>query len=89
MFVELMPLLAGRAVLITLAKADDKALRVNVIPAQAKADENPALSTPLTYTGATEGFAARECGLGARGQAGLATRPVDRVRNGAENPEAD
>jgi PRTRC genetic system protein E len=50
-FVELMPLLAGRTVLITVAKVDDKTLRVNVIPALAKADDNPALSTPLTYTG--------------------------------------
>ena len=50
MFVELMPLLAGRTVLITVAKVDDKTLRVNVIP-HGKADENPALSTPLTYTG--------------------------------------
>ena len=54
MFVELMPLLAGRTVLITVAKVDDKTLRVNVIPTQAKADENPALSTPLTYTGPPE-----------------------------------
>ena len=54
MFVELMPLLAGRTVLITVAKVDDKTLRVNVIPAQAKADENPALTTPLTYTGPPE-----------------------------------
>ena len=30
MFVELMPLLAGRTVLITVAKVDDKTLRVNV-----------------------------------------------------------
>ncbi len=54
MFIELMPLLAGRTVLITVAKVDDKTLRVNVIPAQAKADENPALTTPLTYTGSPE-----------------------------------
>jgi PRTRC genetic system protein E len=53
-FVELMPLLAGRTVLITVAKLDDKTLRVNVIPTQAKADENPALTTPLTYTGSPE-----------------------------------
>ena len=50
MFVELMPLLAGRTVLITVAKVDDKTLRVNVIPALAKADDNPALSTPLKAT---------------------------------------
>src|ERR1035438_8410588 len=54
MFVELMPLLAGRTVLITVAKVDDKTLRVNVIPALAKADDNPALSTPLTYPGSPE-----------------------------------
>jgi PRTRC genetic system protein E len=52
-FVELMPLLAGRTVLITVAKVDDKTLRVNVIP-HGKADDNPALSTPLTYTGPPE-----------------------------------
>ena len=53
MFVELMPVLAGRTVLITVAKVDDKTVRVNVIP-HAKADENPALTTPLTYTGSPE-----------------------------------
>ena len=53
MFIELMPLLAGRTVLITVAKVDDKTLRVNVIP-HGKADDNPALSTPLTYTGPPE-----------------------------------
>jgi PRTRC genetic system protein E len=52
-FVELMPLLAGRTVLITVAKVDDNTIRVNVIP-HAKPDENPALSTPLTYTGPPE-----------------------------------
>jgi hypothetical protein len=51
MFVELMPLLAGRTVLITVAKLDDRTLRVNVIPALAKADDNPALNTPLTALG--------------------------------------
>ena len=54
MSVELMTLLAGRTVLITVAKVDNKTLRVNVIPALAKADENPALTTPLTYTGPPE-----------------------------------
>ena len=48
MFVELMPLLAGSTVLMTVAKVDDKTIRVNVIPALAKADENPVLTTPLT-----------------------------------------
>ena len=53
MFVELMPLLAGRTVLITVATVDDKTLRVNIIP-HGKADDNPALSTPLTCTGSPE-----------------------------------
>jgi len=52
-FVELMPLLTGRTVLITVAKVDDQTLRVNVIP-HGKADDNPALSTPLTFTGPPE-----------------------------------
>ena len=56
MFVELMPLLAGRTVMITVAREDEKTLRVNVIPAtrKLKEDENPALSTPLSYTGTPE-----------------------------------
>ena len=53
MLVELMPLLAGRTVFITVAKVDDKTLRVNLIP-HAKADENPALSTPLSHTASPE-----------------------------------
>ena len=53
MFVELMPLLAGHTVLITVAKVDDNTLRVNVIP-HGKPDDNPALSTPLTFTGSPE-----------------------------------
>jgi PRTRC genetic system protein E len=53
-FVEIMPVLAGRTVMITVARLDDKTLRVNVVPAQAKADESPALATPLTYTGSPE-----------------------------------
>ncbi len=54
MFLELMPLLAGRTVLITVAKLDDRTIRVNAIPTLAKADENPALTTPLAYTGPPE-----------------------------------
>jgi PRTRC genetic system protein E len=54
MFVELMPLLAGRTVMITVARENDKMLRVNVIPKKARDDENPALTTPLSYTGTPE-----------------------------------
>jgi PRTRC genetic system protein E len=53
-FVELMPMLAGRTVMITVAREDDKTLRVNVIPKKVKDDENPALTTPLSYTGTPE-----------------------------------
>jgi len=48
-FAELMPLLAGRTVLITVATVDDKTIRVNVIPALAKADDNPALPPAHLY----------------------------------------
>ena len=54
MFVELMPLLAGRTVMITVAREDEKTLRVNVIPKKVHDDENPALTTPLSYTGIPE-----------------------------------
>ena len=51
MFVELMPLLAGRTVLITVAKVDDKTLRVNVIPhLQAEADESLVLRARIRAT---------------------------------------
>ena len=43
MFVELMALLAGRMVVITVARENDKTLRVNVIPKRVKEDENQAL----------------------------------------------
>ena len=54
MFVELMPMLAGRTVLITVARENDKTLRVCVIPKKVKEDNNPALTTPLSYTGTPE-----------------------------------
>ena len=54
MFVELMPLLAGRTVMITVARVDDRTLRVNVIPTKKNEDENAALTTPLSYTGTPE-----------------------------------
>ena len=54
MFVELMPLLAGRTVMITVARVDDRTLRVNVIPTKTLENENAALTTPLSYTGTPE-----------------------------------
>ena len=54
MFTELMPLLAERTVLITVARESDTTLRVNVVPKQAKEGENTALSTPLSFVGTAE-----------------------------------
>ncbi len=51
MFVELMPLLADRTVMITVARVDDQTLRVNVMATKSES-ENPALSAPLSCTGA-------------------------------------
>lgn len=53
MFVELMPLLKQRTLLITVARIDEK-LKVNVIPAKAKEGEDEALTTPLSCTGSPE-----------------------------------
>ena len=54
MFTELMPLLAGRTVLITVARESDSTIRLNVCPKRAKEDENVALSTPLSFVGTPE-----------------------------------
>ncbi len=53
MFVELMPMLKERTLLITVARLDEK-LKVNVIPTKAKEGEEQALTTPLSYTGSPE-----------------------------------
>ncbi len=53
MFVELMPLLKERTLLITVARIEEK-VKVNVIPAKAKEGEDQALTTPLSYTGSSE-----------------------------------
>ena len=53
MFVELMPLLKERTLLITVARLEEK-LKVNVIPTKAKEGEDQALTTPLSYTGSPE-----------------------------------
>ncbi len=53
MFVELMPLLKERTLLITVARVDEK-LKVNVIPARVKEGEDHALTTPLSFTGSAE-----------------------------------
>jgi PRTRC genetic system protein E len=53
MFVELMPLLKDRTLLLTIARVCDK-VKVNVIPAKTKEGEDQALTTPLSYTAAPE-----------------------------------
>jgi PRTRC genetic system protein E len=53
-FVELMPMLTGRTVMITVAREDEKAVRVCIIPKKGKDDESPALTTALSYTGTPE-----------------------------------
>src|SRR5258708_1517999 len=52
-FVELMPLLKQRTLLITVARVEEK-LKVNVIPARAKEEEDQALTTPLSFAGSPE-----------------------------------
>ena len=53
MFVELMPLLKDRTLLLTVARVGEK-VKVNVIPAKAKEGEDQALTTPLSYTASPE-----------------------------------
>ena len=53
MFVELMPLLKQRTLLITVARIDEN-LKINVIPTKAKEGEDEALTTPLSFTGSPE-----------------------------------
>jgi len=52
-FIELVPLVKDRTVLITVASIDGK-LKVNLIPAKAKEGEEQALTTPLSFTGSAE-----------------------------------
>ena len=53
MFVELMPLLKDRTLLLTVARVEGK-VKVNVIPVRAKEGEDQALTTPLSYTASPE-----------------------------------
>jgi PRTRC genetic system protein E len=52
-FVEVMPLLKDRTLLLTIARVGQK-VRVNVIPAKAKEGEDQALTIPLSYTASPE-----------------------------------
>jgi len=50
-FVELMQILADRTVMITVARLNDDAIRVNVIPQRTGETDNAALATPFSITG--------------------------------------
>ena len=64
MFIELMPLLAGRTVLITVAKVDDKTLRVNLIPhPKAGTDEDLGLRARIIATCCAQRTAEPQTGL--------------------------
>ena len=54
MFQELMPLLSQRVLIITLCRANEEEVRVNIIPKPLKSDQqddDAALTTPLAITG--------------------------------------
>jgi len=53
-FVQLMPLLADRTLMVIVSKADDQHVTVSVVPKRMKDSESPALSTPLCCTGTAE-----------------------------------
>ena len=56
MFIELLPILKNRPVMLTIALVNDQAIRVNVIPKRLKDGDSGdgALTTPLTVTGTPE-----------------------------------
>jgi PRTRC genetic system protein E len=54
MFTELMPLLAERTVLITVARESDTTIRLGLVPKRTRDGENAALTTPLILVGTPE-----------------------------------
>jgi PRTRC genetic system protein E len=56
MFVELLPILRNRPLMLTISLVNDQAIRVHVIPKQLKDGDSGdcALTTPLTVTGTPE-----------------------------------
>ena len=54
MFTELMPLLAERTVLITVARESGTTIRATVVPKRNAESEIAALSTPLSFVGTPE-----------------------------------
>ncbi len=94
MFVEIMPLLSGRTVMITVACENERMLRVNVIPTtKSVSAENPALTTPLSYTGTPEELDAElgkqlasyvECHLALASTLASAKAEMDAAANAAQ-----
>jgi PRTRC genetic system protein E len=54
MFVELMPLLRKRRLLLTISLVEGDTIRATVVPQKASDTEDNALSSPLAITGTTE-----------------------------------
>jgi len=54
MFRELMPLLAARTVLMTVARESGTTIRATVVPKRTSESENAAVSTPLSFVGTPE-----------------------------------
>lgn len=74
LFTQLQPLLAHRAVLITISRLEGDQLQVNICPRQLRESENSALTIPLCVTGTAaeldvdlisqiSGFVASQVGL--------------------------
>ena len=53
-FVQLMPLLADRTLMVIVSKTDDQHLTLSVVPKRLKESENAALTAPLCCTGTPE-----------------------------------
>ena len=53
-FVQLMPMLADRTLMLIVSKADDQHLTLSVVPKRMKEGENATLTTPLCCTGTPE-----------------------------------
>jgi len=53
-FVQLMPLLTDRTLMVIVSKSDDQRLTLSVVPKRMKEGENAALTTPLCCTGTAE-----------------------------------
>jgi PRTRC genetic system protein E len=51
MFLQLVPLLRQRSVLLTVTSLEEDQIRVNVLPKKLADGENAALTTPMSFTG--------------------------------------